>query len=220
MMIWKQNALITLNEPVLHTATNKSSFSAPYMNKVGASDYANPVVTIYHVAALYTLKDACHALLDSAFAAGPDALLAVSSLFCTPRVIYALFILLKLYVAVTAPGNTYGAVLDRSELKLDHYSSRLEELGGAMMEVDDDTFTSKIVASAPKFREWFLSFTDIVAQFESSSCKTGHAPALAKVDVLGELDLSEGIVNVGTWSGDDSWLYEIAVEVELRRVEV
>ncbi|KAI5360767.1 Putative zn(2)-C6 fungal-type DNA-binding domain-containing protein [Septoria linicola] len=170
LRLWKHVALAYLNEPVLHTATNKSTFSAPFLpERIAAADFACPTVTVDHVAALYALKDSCQAILDTAANLEPSFMLATSSLFYIPRVLYALLMLAKLYVAVTAPGNTYGAVLSRTELKLQSYFDKLRNLSASMSAVDHRSFNTLIIGAYKGIEDWYNSYSTIVEQYERDS---------------------------------------------------
>ncbi|KAK3714228.1 hypothetical protein LTR37_008030 [Vermiconidia calcicola] len=165
--IWRCTSLILLNEPILHTSTNKLSFSAPYLaDKMLPADFAAPIVTVDHVAALYVLKDACHTTLDLFLAMDTGVVLGQSSLLFIPRMRYALTVLLKLYIALTAPGNSYGNVLGRNELKLEDYFSRMHPFAAALRSADPDSFNTRIIASYTWLEEWFVDYKSIVARYE------------------------------------------------------
>ncbi|PPJ60530.1 hypothetical protein CBER1_03217 [Cercospora berteroae] len=209
LLIYRHQVLICLNEPVLHTATNKATFSAPFIpERIAAADFASPVVTVDHVAALYALKDSCHAVLDIANGLTPEIVFATSPLFYTPRILYALMILAKLFVAFTAPGNTYGAVLSRDELKLPYYFEKMKTLSASLEKVDAASFTTKIVAAYKAIGDWYDSYSAIVKQYERDSVHSAvHNPVY-----LEPLDLTTDFASFDTnlkATEDDSWLRDL-----------
>ncbi|KAF7197572.1 hypothetical protein HII31_01075 [Pseudocercospora fuligena] len=199
LMFYQQIALIYLNEPVLHTQFNKSTFCPPLLpEKMTPSDFACPTVTVNHVAALYALKDACHGALNIATSLPVTTVLSTSSLCYSPRILYALFMLLKLYIAVTAHGNTYGIVLSRSELYFEYYLDKVKALGDALAVADAGTtksFVTQIIQASTKLGEWFQSYSKIIEQYEKDSNASQYDTFLATsgaVDAMAipaELDL-------------------------------
>ena len=160
-------ALIYLNELILHTPTNKSTFASPFLpDNIRPDDFAAPIVTVDHVSSLYAILDACHAALDLAL--GLDSMLtfSLSPIMYTPRVLYATFILVKLYVAVTAPGNTYGAVLNRSELRLEDYFQKAKTLSLALNAIDPGSCHTMLISAHAWLEQWFVEYKTIVDQYE------------------------------------------------------
>jgi len=160
-------ALVYLNEPVLHTATNTPSFAGPGVPwRISPDDFAAPQVTVEHVGALYALKDSCVAALQTFGDYDPAVLIAASPLFFISRMKYFEHILLKLYVTLTAPGNTYGRVLHRDELAIEAHFKRIKTLGAAMMAIDDTSLSSQIIAASAALDQWFTGYKEIVNSYE------------------------------------------------------
>ncbi|KXT02454.1 hypothetical protein AC578_7822 [Pseudocercospora eumusae] len=162
LMFYQQIALIYLNEPVLHTQFNKSTFCPPLLpEKMTPSDFACPTVTVNHVAALYALKDACHEALNIATTLPVTTVLSTSSLCYSPRILYALFMLLKLHIAVTAHSNTYGIILSNTELYTEYYLEKVIALSDALAVTDAGThksFVTQILQASTKLAQWFQSY--------------------------------------------------------------
>lgn len=166
-------AVAYLNEPILHTPTNKLSFAVPPCpNKIQPEDYAALPVTVERFAALYALKDALHGALDVALELDTTTLLGVTSLSYIPRILYALFVLIKLYIAVSAPGNTYGAILDRGELRLETYFARMKPVAEALRAANEASFNSKIFSAYVLFENWFNDYKAIVEDYQKNSADT------------------------------------------------
>lgn len=136
--IWQHVMTMYLHEPVLHTVTNKPSFAAPFLaERLSHSDFPAPAVTPAHIASLFALRDAAHALLDTFCSLGaPEVMLALPTILYSARALYAMYILTKLYVAVTAVGNSYGSVFSAGDLKVDEYLRKLMNLVDRLETVD------------------------------------------------------------------------------------
>ena len=147
LLIYRYSAIIYFNEPVLHTPTNKLTFGAPLrLEKIAESDFANPVAIGNHVAALYALKSSCHTMLDLAVDSTTRAFLATCPLPYIAKVFYALFILVKLYVSVTAPGNTFGTILRSTKLHLEQYLERFKLLTEEIERSNPGSYNARILA--------------------------------------------------------------------------
>ncbi|KAL1890296.1 hypothetical protein Sste5346_008298 [Sporothrix stenoceras] len=195
LLFYRYATVIYLHEPVLHTATNKLSFGAPFRrSKLAEHDVAHPQVTGKHVASLYALKDACLALLDLATSELDDedtgdendntltAFLSDAPLSFISKLFHAFFILAKLHIAVTAPGNTYGVVLRPAELRFAPYPGRLAGLADRIERRNPGSFHYKILACAGGAGEWFAEYeanrakgTLQTPDEESSSSSTSQA---------------------------------------------
>ncbi|KAF2166689.1 hypothetical protein M409DRAFT_55006 [Zasmidium cellare ATCC 36951] len=163
-------AVAYLNEPILHTATNKLSFAVPPSpNKIQPEDFAAMPVTVERFAALYALRDALHGALDVALELDTNTLLGVTSLSYIPRILYSLFVLIKLYIAVSAPGNTYGAVLDRGELRIEEYFARMKPVAIALRNANQSSFNSKILGAYVLFENWFNDYKAIIDDYQKNT---------------------------------------------------
>ena len=163
LLFYRYAAIIYLHEPVLHTPTNKMTFGAPFRSdKMGEADFARPApdaISGGHVAALYALRDACHALLDLA-TGDPDVVrfLADSPLPFVAKVFHAALVLAKLHIAVTGPGNTYGAVLRPEELRLAQYPDKVAQLAASCQELNPGAFNGRIFSCCAGMADWLKSY--------------------------------------------------------------
>ncbi|EPE10821.1 c6 transcription factor [Ophiostoma piceae UAMH 11346] len=163
LLFYRYAAIIHLHEPVLHTPTNKMTFGAPFRSeKMAETDFARPApdaITGGHVAALYALRDACHALLDLA-TGDPDVtrFLADSPLPFVAKVFHAVLVLAKLHVAVTGLGNTYGAVLRPEELRLAQYPDKVARLAASCQELNPGAFNGRIFSCCSGMGDWLKSY--------------------------------------------------------------
>ena len=97
LTFWEHVATIYLHESVLHSATNKKSFAAPYLSeRLSATDFPAPLVTQEHVASLHAIKNASHALLNLFSVFDMSNLIALPALLYIARIAYGQFILVKL----------------------------------------------------------------------------------------------------------------------------
>jgi hypothetical protein len=212
LMFWHQAALVHLNEAVLYTPTNKTTFSAPYLPfKLVPEDFAAPaIVTDAHIAALHDLKDACHRALDIAIDMGPSVILSLDSMSFIPRILFTLLVLLKLYIAVSAPENTYGHVLHKSELRMEHYLSKMGVLASALQAEDGASWNAMIIGATTLLEQWFVEYNtglDISASSaDGTSTEDGLTPLSSNVDL--DIDLDHvARRETGHWApqGDAAW---------------
>lgn len=198
LLFYQQIALIYLHEPVLHTQLNKSTFSAPFIaGRMTPADFACPTVTVNHVTSLYAIKDACHAALNLATSLNANTLLSTSSLSYVPRILYSIFVLLKLYVATTAHGNTYGVVLSKDELHIQYYFNKMKVLAASLEKLDSGatkSFHTYIIGGTKRLEEWFHSYEEIVERYEQQTNSAGsEAVAPAVSGAVDELSIPTGL---------------------------
>lgn len=152
LLFWQHLVMLYLHEPVLHTSTNKQSFAAPFLaERISLTDFAAPTLTPEHVVSFYALRDAAHALLDTFTSLSATELLELGSIVYTSRAIYAMYILAKMYIAVTATGSTFSMVADMDGLKIDEYLHKLMLISAQVNKIDEravrplDTVTPLLV---------------------------------------------------------------------------
>lgn len=138
LLLFMENlATAYMHEPLLYTATNKSTFSAPYVaDRLSLSDFPTPIPSQQHITAVYELVSAIHAMIDIYSSFDEHSLLACSGTLLGARAAYANYILAKIYIALTAPGSTLGAVVDPSMLRIDEHCTMLVEAGAKVKLVD------------------------------------------------------------------------------------
>jgi anti-sigma factor RsiW len=153
---------LILNEPVLHTPTNKNTFAAPFLiERVSITDFPAPVLTQHHTHCVRALTSACHSLLDVATSFTGVEMISLPSLTYAPRVAHAAVTLLKLHVAVTVPGNTYGQVLSAEEVNTEAYLDKCLELVARGIEVDSQSVLVRIVKYASELKKWLQQYESI-----------------------------------------------------------
>jgi hypothetical protein len=153
---------LTLNEPVLYTPTNKTAFAAPYIiERVSVTDFPAPILTQHHLDCVRALTSACHNLLDVATSFTGVEMISLPSLIYAPRVAHAAVTLLKLHVAVTVPGNTYGQILSAEEVMMEVYLDKCLDLVARGIEVDAQSVMVRIVKYAREMKNWLLQYESI-----------------------------------------------------------
>ncbi|KAM3418729.1 hypothetical protein BST61_g4703 [Cercospora zeina] len=164
ILFWEHVATAYMHETVLHTATNKDSFTAPYLaERLSLTDFPAPTVTQDHITAVYELTAAVQAVLDIFINLDAKSLVASPSLVYAARAAYALYILAKLYIAVTAPGNTLGTVLDANLLALPDYADRLATCGSRIRAIDERCGPARIMHCAPAIKDWYTNYSQFLS---------------------------------------------------------
>jgi hypothetical protein len=156
---WKSVTTMCLYEPVLYTPTNKFSFNAPYLPEhLSIGDFPMPIVTEDHITYLHGLRDAVHGLIDVFLAIDLSTAMVLPALLFHAKVAQAQQILVKLYIATTAVGNTYGAFMDPESLQVDRYLQRLVDMCVTVNEIDSRCGAGRILNASPRMQEWYLNY--------------------------------------------------------------
>ena len=160
MEFWQHAATLYLQEPVLHTPTNASSFSAPFIApRLSVTDFPAPLPpTPAHLSSIHALRTSIHALLDLFASFSTAHLTALPAMYFPGRVAYAAYLLAKLYVALTAPGNTLGAFVDPGTLLMEHYLEIMVRSHRRVCEIDEWCGQARILSSAFRLREWYMNY--------------------------------------------------------------
>lgn len=168
---WQYIATIYLHEPVLHTATNKQSFAAPFVaERLSVTDFPAPLVMPEHVTSYLALQNAIHALLDLLCAFETRVILALPAIYYLSRAWYAMYLLLKLYVVATAPGNTFGAIFSADDLLVEQYLQRMIAVAKRLKDADDRSAPVVILLSTTRMEEWLTNYKATIA----SSAPSGN----------------------------------------------
>ncbi|KAG4436092.1 hypothetical protein IFR05_008412 [Cadophora sp. M221] len=156
LRMYENIATLYLYECILHTPTNKLSFAAPYVaERLSLTDFPAPVVTPDHIPFLYGLRDACHTALSAVIELGFRDIAYAPIVTFTAKAFYAQWLLIKLYVAVTASGNTYGAFISAESLQIEHYLHKISEIGDRICKIDPEHMGGKgLQQSTRKIKEW------------------------------------------------------------------
>ncbi|EME88868.1 uncharacterized protein MYCFIDRAFT_62803 [Pseudocercospora fijiensis CIRAD86] len=160
-------ATALIHEAVLHTSTNKQSFAAPYIpENLSLADFPAPVVSEEHITAVYELVVALHAIIDTLVSFDTHTLLALPGLMFASRAAYALYLLAKLYIALTVPGGTLGAIIETRLLALTEYAEKLCKVGDRIRAVEKHSAPARILNSARRTLEWYLSYnSSLISDF-------------------------------------------------------
>lgn len=164
--------IIYINEPVLHTETNKMLFGAPYLaERIGVDEFARPPeVTRAAEVALQSLVEACHVVIELVQNMEPGLILAQPSLWFGPAVSYSISILVKAFVAVTAPGNTYGKVLSRDEIRIREAVTNLMVVNSSLLKLDPymGHWNTRIIGSVEWLGTWLDDYEAVIERYEAN----------------------------------------------------
>lgn len=165
LKVWEHISYILIHESVLHTSTNKESFTAPYLaERLSVTNFPAPThVTPEHTIALHIVKDNAQALLDLVLSLDIETIMGFSPFFIVPQACYVQMLLVKIYVATTARGNTFGLFLDPESLRLEAYLERLIELGEKVNKIDSRCGQARVLSSSVRVREWWVAYKNSVA---------------------------------------------------------
>lgn len=204
-----------LNEPVLYTPTNKNAFAAPYLiERISVTDFPAPILTQNHIDCVRALNSACHSLLDIAASFTGVEMISLPSLIYAPRVAHASVMLLRLHVAVTLPGNTYGQVLSAEEVNIEAYLDKCLALVARGIEVDGESVMVRIVKYASEWKKW-------LQQYESVRLAAGeHVDSQPMFhQAFGELDNNAGKDGFNDATGSGGPTEEVNVQVTVPKFE-
>ena len=195
--------ILYLHEPVLHTSTNKQSFSAPFIaEKLSVTDFPKPFVTQEHLASIAALKTASHAVIDLYTALDLQTAMALPAVQFAARVLYALYILVKIHIASTANGNTFGAFIDTDTLQIDNCIDKMNVSARAIGEIDKSCGQYRILQAVTRMREWLTTFRSWSFQREPDVSNNDVSPP----------DAQPMVTNVADWN---HYLADEAIGFEL-----
>lgn len=158
---------IILYEPVLHTTTNKESFAAPFLiERLSLTDFPAPRLAPHHIQSVYSLKSACHNLLDTATSFSDLELVSLPTMLYAPRIAHAAVTLIRLLISVTAEGNTYGQTLNDRDLNIESYLDKGLELAARASTIDSQSVMVRIMIYMEELKKW-------LRQYESSRAQAG-----------------------------------------------
>ncbi|KAF2721951.1 hypothetical protein K431DRAFT_284393, partial [Polychaeton citri CBS 116435] len=211
LVFWQNLMIIHVNEAVLHTPTNKVTFGAPFFpDRLSPHDFAAPVVSADSISSLYALKDACQGLLDASLRFSITQLRAASPLIYGPRILFALYILCKIQIALSAPGSTFCAVMNESELRLEYYFGKMRYIGDVLEKIDASAFQAKLLIAAGFLEEWYVerrkasptseAFVGVTAAADELSNQDAGAAAQQGHSMWDDLMLDGGSEDF--WFGD------------------
>ena len=156
---WEHVVMMYLHEGILHSATNKQSFSGPFVaERLSVSDIPAPIVTPEHLDSILTLRDNIHGLLDVYCSFDTATIMALPPILFASRVCYSQWILVRIYLALTALGNTFGDFLDPSCLKVDEYLDKVIQLALQIRQIDATCATARLLSASLRLKEWLDSY--------------------------------------------------------------
>lgn len=171
LKMWYHIAMIHLYEVVLHTPTNTSSFTAPFLpQRIVVQDYPKPVKVIAPLQdALKALLQHCHAAIDTVSGMDPTLVLSLPSFCFAPSVLYSLFVLVNLLVSSTDPANTYGECLGESEFHIEECNAKLQRLTTQMRDLDPtmSCYTMRLFDATSWLGRWYNDYTTILQRYEA-----------------------------------------------------
>ncbi|KAH7129112.1 hypothetical protein EDB81DRAFT_906976, partial [Dactylonectria macrodidyma] len=170
LRFWRVLASIYVNEPVLHTDTNKIFFGEPYVaERIGVLEFAHPSeVTRTAESALRSLVEACQLAIELVLHMEPSMVLSLPSLCFGPAVSYTLSIFVKVFVAVSAPGNTFGQVLSRKAIRVREAIDSLVTVKASLLKLDPHmgNWNTRIIGSVEWLEAWLNDYESIIERYE------------------------------------------------------
>jgi hypothetical protein len=160
---WEYVASAYMHETVLHTSSNKQSFAAPFVPEMlSAMDFPKVVATESHTRSLVELRAAVLMIINIYSSLDTQMLEALPAFIWTSRALYALFVSIKMYVALTAPGNTYGAVMSAETLEIEDSFSKLTAAWARLDAIDPRSGPARVSSATLRLHEWFTSYMSTI----------------------------------------------------------
>jgi hypothetical protein len=182
LQFWRALTVIYINEPVLHTQTNKVLFSSPYIAaKIGATDFACPTqVTESARTAILNMVETCHLVIDLVQQMDPMLVLSMPSLCFASGLTYSFSILIKIFIATSAPGNTYGRIHGGARLNLRPAMESMKAIKDSLLTVDPhmSTWTTRLVGSVEWLGAWLADYEAILIRYEHNLERTSADRAI------------------------------------------
>ncbi|KAF2815915.1 uncharacterized protein BDZ99DRAFT_125563 [Mytilinidion resinicola] len=143
-----------IHEIALHNNQSPAMFQPPFSNdafaKFGKQDLVGPA----HSTALSECLTATHGILDTILGVPLDTLLTLPVLFCV-RAIYAIVCLMKMWVAVSSPGNM-SSVVKKEDLKIEAYTEELVKMFMSIVASDAQSPHGKFYYVARRLQDKFV----------------------------------------------------------------
>lgn len=203
LKLYEHVATMFIHECVLHTPTNSLSFAAPYISeRLSLTDFPAPIVTESLVSTLYALRTNCHAVLDTFLTFEITIISSSPLIIFTAKAFYSMWLLVKLHIAITSTGNTYGSFMDADSLECEGYLERLATIGDTIGAVDSTFMTGQMLRSSRRLQEWIQNYDTLRAEEN-----TVLAPSVN----LENSNLLSGYPGTLLWesSNPGSWSYDI-----------
>ena len=149
-----------LHEIALHSQSNVEDFKAPFTEESFRTSAGQAVLGPEHVEALTACKAACRNILDTFLSYEQDTVYILPVIFCmfsttrsdcltltcclAVRCIYAVVVLIKLYIAAKSPGEMCN-IIKTDDLGVESYIERMYNLFKSFMERDSNSPHSKFL---------------------------------------------------------------------------
>jgi hypothetical protein len=139
-----------LHEIALHSQSNVDDFKAPFTEETFKTSVGQAVLGPNHVDALIQCEASCRNIIETFLSIDFEVLFVLPVIFCkccifcsmivsltvsAVRIIYAVVVLIKLYISATTPGEISN-IIKESDLHLDEYLVKLENSFKSIMERD------------------------------------------------------------------------------------
>lgn len=174
--MWRHFAMVYIHEVVLHTATNKGSFAAPFIpGRIAVKDLPTPAHIIPPLqSALHELIQHCHEVVDTVIKIEPTVILSLPFFSFAPTVVYSLYVLVTALVAATSPNNTYGQILRRDDFGLEQCNHKLRNLTAKLKALDPtfSCFTTRLFDATEWLETWYDDYVSILQQYDSRMDET------------------------------------------------
>ena len=172
LKVWYHVAMVLLYELVLHTPTNKPSFSAPFIpERIPYKDIPKPSNIILQLrTALQGLVYNCHAVVNAVAEMDAALVLNLPVFSFSPNIVYTLFVLVTAMVAATDPENTHGQCLSKESFHIEECSLRLGNLSSQLKALDPtfSCFTTRLVDATNWIGNWYTDYTGILQRYQNN----------------------------------------------------
>lgn len=165
---------VYLHEVVLHTPTNKTSFAAPHVPaNLSVTNFAAPgVVTDAAAAAMCHLIEACQGAILACEDMGPAEVLAAPSSIFAPAVMYALKVLVQVFITVNGPASTFGAssMIPKDKICMREYISKVMVIAKAVESAThaDTYWTGRILGASAWLNTWSDDYEAILRRYDAN----------------------------------------------------
>jgi hypothetical protein len=170
LTVVRQAAVLSLHEPVLHTINNKRSFAAPFIAEhLSVTDIPAPVVTPEHIASLWAIRHAAQSLIETFCTIEMSTIMALPGMLFPSRMMYSIFLLMKMYIATTASGNTYGSVIGPTDLRIEEMMQKVEDLGQQASESDNRKGFLIALTSIRRQKDWLNNYKNTLQEMNAAA---------------------------------------------------
>lgn len=146
-----------MHEVAMHVDHNVEEFKPPFTEEQlrGPSSLPNQdLLTPAHISALSTCLTSIDGVFDI-FLSLPIPVIRSLPIFHFVRVAYAVVVLIKMFFAATTPNSELGKVIDKDNMKVEHYLDRMLETFRATAEDEKSRPAAKFLGVLVMLRTWF-----------------------------------------------------------------